>query len=253
MMYQFKEKKEPKHITNAWGRELIDEGMRYYVGKYLWLPCYEEIVNWLADNKSRGLLCLGDFGLGKTVICTQILTAMFDEWKWDYISISAYEMSRKVDEVKRHEIILIDDIGVEGEAVIYGEHRHIFNEIVDFAEKEKCLLILTSNLSGEEMIKKYGARTVDRLKQITKAVYFKGKSLRDGIKMDVNPSYAYGVCFDTPEEAERFAKEQERIRNGIENGDITLFDADALDAFDMMEALAERNGMAFKYGEEPND
>lgn len=253
MMYQFKEKKEPKRIANAWGRELIDEGMKYYVGNYSWLPCYEEIVNWLADNNGRGLLCLGDFGLGKTVICTQILTAMFDEWKWDYISISAYEMSRKIDEVKKHEVILIDDIGVEGESVVYGEHRHIFNEIVDFAEREKRLLILTSNLSGEEMTKKYGVRTVDRLKQITKAVYFKGKSLRALTKGEAKLSYAYGVRFDTEKEADDFAAEQERIRDGIKNGSITLFDEEARDAFEMMEALAESNGTAFKYGTEPND
>lgn len=253
MMYKFKEKKEQKRIANAWGRELIDEGMRYYVGNYSWLPCYDEIVNWLADNKGRGLLCLGDFGLGKTVICTQILTAMFDEWKWDYISISAYEISRKVDEVKKHEIILIDDIGVEGESVIYGEHRHIFNEIVDYAERERCLLILTSNLSGEEMIKKYGVRTVDRLKQMTKAVYFKGKSFRDSQKVEATHPYAYGVRFDTLEEADGFAREQERIRDSIENGSISIFDEDARDAFEMMEALAEKNGVDFKYGEEPND
>lgn len=253
MMYQFKEKKEPKRIANAWGRELIDEGMKYYIGNYSWLPCYEEIVNWLADNNGRGLLCLGDFGLGKTVICTQILTAMFDEGKWDYISISAYEMSRKIDEVKKHEVILIDDIGVEGESVVYGEHRHIFNEIVDFAEREMRLLILTSNLSGEEMTKKYGVRTVDRLKKITRAVYFKGKSLRTFTKKDVRHSYAYGVRFDTEKEADEFAAEQERIRDGIENGSITLFDEEARDAFEMMEALAEINGTAFKYGTEPND
>ena len=253
MMYTFKEKKTPKRINNAWGRELIDEGMSFYVGKYTWLQCYDEIVEWLADNGSKGLLCVGDFGLGKTVICTQILTAMFDEWKWDYICVSAYEMSRKVDEVKKHEIIIIDDFGVEGESVVYGEHRHIFNEIVDFAERNGIMLILTSNLSVEEMQIKYGVRTVDRLKKITKAVVFEGKSLRESTKGEAKPSYAYGVRFDTEKEADDFAAEQERIRDGIEHGSITLFDEEARDAFEMMEALEESNGTAFKYGTEPND
>lgn len=250
-MYKFKEKKEPKRIANAWGRELIDEGMKYYVGNYSWLPCYDEIVNWLADNNGRGLLCLGDFGLGKTVICTQIITAMFDEWKWDYISVSAYELSRKVDEIKKHDIIIIDDIGVEGEAVIYGEHRHILNEIVDFAERESALLIVTSNLSGEEMKGKYGIRTVDRLRKITKGVYFKGASLRNNYSSSNNNSpsmfYAYGLGFKTEKEADEFAAEQERIRDGIEKGSIMLFDKDASDAYELMEALSERNGTAYKY------
>lgn len=247
MMYTFKEKKTPKRINNAWGRELIDEGMSFYVGKYTWLQCYDEIVEWLADNGGKGLLCVGDFGLGKTIICTQILTAMFDEWKWDYICVSAYEMSRKVEEVKNHEIIIIDDFGVEGEAVVYGEHRHIFNEIVDFAERNGIMLILTSNLSVEEMQKKYGVRTVDRLKKITKAVVFEGKSLRDSTKGEVKLFYAYGLGFQTEKEADEFAAEQERIRDGIEKGSIMLFDKDASDAYELMEALSERNGTAYKY------
>lgn len=248
MMYTFKEKKTPKRINNAWGKELIDEGMSFYVGRYTWLQCYDEIVDWLADNGGKGLLCVGDFGLGKTVICTQIITAMFDEWKWDYICVSAYEMSRKIDEVKKHEIIIIDDFGVEGEAVVYGEHRHIFNEIVDFAERNGILLILTSNLSVEEMQKKYGVRTVDRLKKMTKAVVFEGKSLRDYTKGEAKYSYAYGIRFDTLEEADRFADEQDAIRDGIENGSISLFDDWAQDAYEMHEALSLVDGMAYKYG-----
>ena len=250
-MYTFKEKKTPKRINNAWGRELIDEGMSFYVGKYTWLQCYDEIVEWLADNGGKGLLCVGDFGLGKTFICTKILTAMFDEWKWDYICVSAYEMSRRVDDVKKHEIIIIDDFGVEGEAVVYGEHRHIFNEIVDFAERNGIMLILTSNLSVEEMQKKYGVRTVDRLKKITKAVVFEGKSLRGSTKGEAKPSYAYGVCFDTLQQADDFAAEQERIREGVENGTIRLFDDWAQDAYELNEALELIGNVAYKYGMKP--
>lgn len=253
MMYHFKEKKMPKRIQNAWGHELIDEGLSFYVGKHEWLSCYDDIVGWLSDNKCKGLFCVGDFGLGKTVICTQIITAMLDEWKWDYISVSAYEMSRKIDEIKRHDIIIIDDIGVEGESVIYGERRQIFNEIVDFAEKNALLLILTSNLSADELVRKYGIRTVDRLKDMTVAVVFEGESLRGSKELAAKEYYAYGVCFDTEAEADKFAAEQERIREGIENGRITLFDEEARDAFEMMEALAESHGTAFKYGTEPND
>lgn len=251
-MYTFKEKKTPRRINNAWGRELIDEGMSFYVGDYTWLQCYDEIVEWLADNGGKGLLCVGDFGLGKTVICTQILPVMFDEWKWDYISVSAYEISRKIDEIKKHDLIIIDDFGVEGEAVVYGERRHIFNEIVDFAERNGVLLILTSNLNAEEMQKKYGIRTLDRLKKITKAVVFEGKSLRDGTKGEIKYSYAYGVRFDTLEEADRFADEQKAIREGIENGTIKLFDGWAEDAFYLQEALSLVGDVAYKYGMQPS-
>lgn len=177
-MFKFKEKKQPRHIENAWGRELIDEGMKCFVGDYEWLPEYDGLVSWLADNKNKGLLCVGDFGRGKSLFCENILTAMFDAWGWRYISVSAYEIARKVDEIKTHDVVIIDDIGVEGEAVIYGEHRYIFNEIVDYAEKNGVLLILTSNLSNDELTRKYGIRTVDRMRKITEAIVFQGKSLR---------------------------------------------------------------------------
>lgn len=250
-MFTFKEKRNPKRIYNAWGKELIDEGMRFYVGDYTWLKCYDEIVEWLSDSKGKGLLCVGDFGLGKTVICTRILTAMFEEWKWDYISVSAYEMSRKIDEIKQHDIIVIDDFGVEGEAVVYGERRHIFCEIVDHAERNGVLLILTSNLSEEEMRKKYGVRTVDRLKMLTDAVVFEGKSLRGSKSPVGSASYAYGVRFETLEEADKFANEQDAIRDGVENGTIRLFDGWAEEAYELNEALFLKGDVAYKYGMQP--
>ena len=37
------------------------------------LPAYREVATWLADNNSRGLICVGSCGLGKSVICCQAL------------------------------------------------------------------------------------------------------------------------------------------------------------------------------------
>ena len=44
--------------------------------------------------------------------------------------------------------------------------------------KKGKLLILTTNLSIDELREKYGERTVDRLRAITKTVLFTGESLR---------------------------------------------------------------------------
>lgn len=243
----FKGKKEPKRICNAWGKELLNEGMRFYLGDYEWIEAYDEIVNWLADNNGMGLLCAGDFGTGKTIICENIITAMFDEWKWDYITLSAYEMSRKIEEIKKHDIVIIDDVGVEGEAVIYGEHRNIFNEIVDFAEKNRVLLILTTNLDVKEMKAKYGIRTVDRLNHITKDVIFHGKTFRKPTEVK-QKYYVFGQSFDTEEEADKFEAEQLSIRSRIQKREIRLYDDYAEDAYELNEALEEKNGTVYKYG-----
>ena len=88
---------------------------------------------------------------------------------------------------------------------------------------------------------------------MTEAVVFEGESLRGSKELAAKEYYAYGVRFDTEAEADKFAAEQERIREGIENGSISLFDEWARDAYFLQEALAVVNGVAFKYGEQPND
>ena len=64
----------------------------------------------------------------------------------------------------------MDDIGTENLSVKYGEKRLAFAELTDEAEKKGKLLILTTNLSIDELREKYGERTVDRLRAITKTV-----------------------------------------------------------------------------------
>ena len=87
-------------------------------------------------------------------------------------------MNADIDTVKRNHIIYIDDIGTESYSVKYGEKRFAFPEIVDEAEKKGKLLILSTNLSLDEIAQKYGERTMDRLVSITARVKFQGASLR---------------------------------------------------------------------------
>ena len=60
----------------------------------------------------------------------------------------------------------------------YGNRNIRFPDIVDEAEKKGNLLIFSTNCSQEKMMEKYGDRTVDRLRAITKKIVFRGKSLR---------------------------------------------------------------------------
>ena len=95
--------------------------------------------------------------------------------------VSCYDsqqMNAELDSVKQKHIIYVDDIGTENLSVKYGEKRLAFAELTDEAEKKGKLLILTTNLSIDELREKYGERTVDRLRAITKTVLFTGVSLR---------------------------------------------------------------------------
>lgn len=161
-------------------KNVLWAGIRYFTGeKAIWLPEYDGVANWLSDNKGRGLLCFGNCGRGKTLICSKILPLVLNHYCHKIVSCyDSQQMNAELDAVKQKHIICIDDIGTENLSIKYGEKRLAFAELADDAEKKGKLLIITTNLSIEELRDKYGERTLDRLRAITKTVHFNGVSLR---------------------------------------------------------------------------
>lgn len=140
---------------------------------------YRPIVDWMTDNKGKGLLMFGGCGLGKSVIGMYILPLLIKDVHKKVVNIfSAQELNKKIDEILKLHIIYIDDIGTEDNLNSYGNKRMPFAELCDDAEKKGKLLILTTNLSINELTERYGDRVVDRLIATTKAVPFTGDSLR---------------------------------------------------------------------------
>lgn len=140
---------------------------------------YRPIVDWMTDNKGKGLLMFGGCGLGKSVIGMYILPLLIKDVHKKVVNIfSAQEFNQKIDEILKLHIIYIDDIGTEDNLNSYGNKRMPFAELCDAAEKKGKLLILTTNLSIDELTQRYGDRVVDRLIATTKAVPFTGDSLR---------------------------------------------------------------------------
>ena len=173
-------KKVSIHIDNA--KLLLCNGLKYYCGESaVWQPEYEEVAEWLTDNKGRGLWLCGECGRGKTLIGAKILPVLFNFYHFPRKIISLYDakdLNSKFDDIVKKHIIYIDDVGKESVDVNYGNRNLRFPDIVDEAEKKGKLLMFTTNLSQEKMVEKYGERTVDRLRAITKKIVFRGKSLR---------------------------------------------------------------------------
>ena len=155
-------------------------GIMFFTDKRAsWQPEYGNVADWLVDNKGRGLLCLGNCGRGKTLICGKIIPILLNHFCNKVVSCyDAQQLNANLDAVKQKHIIYVDDIGTEFLSVKYGEKRLSFAELVDEAEKKGKLLIISTNLSLSELQQKYGERTVDRLRAITTPVVFKGDSLR---------------------------------------------------------------------------
>ena len=171
---------EPMKIAIPNAKDVLWRGLNYFINNgSVWLPEYDEIASWLSDNRGRGLLCYGNCGRGKSLICWKIIPVLLHFYYKKIVSCyDAQQMNADIDLVKRGHIVYIDDVGTENVSVKYGERRMAFPELVDEAEKRGKLLILTTNLSLDEISQKYGERTMDRLVAITKPIKFKGESLR---------------------------------------------------------------------------
>lgn len=159
----------------------LQDGIRYFCKEQaVWSQDYVPIAEWLADNKGRGLLMTGNCGTGKTLIGSRIIPLLLYHYCGRLMAFQypAQEINNKADKILKNKIIVIDDIGRENLLNSYGNKRWVFPEIVDAAERQGKLLILTTNLDPKHLAEKYDDRTMDRLRALTKIVPFTGKSLR---------------------------------------------------------------------------
>lgn len=174
-------------IPNA--EERLRGGLDYFVNvfsrgavtKAIWNEAnYRPVVDWMTDNQGRGLLMIGNCGLGKSLIGKYILPYLIRDSCRKVVNIfSAQELNSKPDEIlELYHIVSIDDIGTENVSNIYGNKRIPFMELCDAAEQKGKLLICSTNLTLDELSEKYGERTIDRLRATTKVVPFVGQSLR---------------------------------------------------------------------------
>lgn len=146
---------------------------------YVWLPEYNTIVEWLTDNNSKGLMLMGNCGVGKTVMCCYVIPGimLIHDGKV-YKPISAHNLHERMTALKFDELCIIDDIGVEVPGNEYGIRHEDFVELVDFAENQKKILILTTNLNAQELAARYGERVMDRLRGLVRCIPIPGNSLR---------------------------------------------------------------------------
>lgn len=168
------------YIKTPDAKRILARGIRHFVGdNAVWLDEYDQVADWLEDNKGLGLFCAGNCGRGKSVICQKVLPVIFKYWHRKVVNtVTAVDLNKRFDEISQYKLISVDDIGTETGAVVYGESHDYIQELIDLAERKQKLLIITTNLNIKEVGRKYGDRTVDRLRALTKCVIFEGESLR---------------------------------------------------------------------------
>lgn len=164
-------------------RNVLFNTLSYFLSaegrKPLWLPEYEQVAGWLAGNGGRGLFLFGNCGRGKSVLCRYVLPAILLTHMRKVVAVyDVQEMNRDIDGVLSKHIVSLDDVGTEEISVKYGEKRLAFAEVMDAAEKYGKLVIVSTNLTLEELRQRYGDRVVDRIRATMLRVAFNGNSLR---------------------------------------------------------------------------
>ena len=155
------------------------KAFNYYdktIDEYKHLPAYDEIIDWMVDTKGKGLILMGECGLGKSIILKYVIPVIFHTKTNKVLkSVPAIELVQ----VDRNEkpFLLIDDIGTESIKNDYGTKIDAVAESISYAEDSSKTIIITTNLTPKDLKERYDERTLDRLRRC-KVVTFDGDSLR---------------------------------------------------------------------------
>jgi len=161
-------------------KEMFIKAFNHYdqtVGTYKHLPEYDAIIDWMVDTKGRGLMLMGECGLGKSTILNYVIPAIFrTKTKKSLVSTPAKELKEVVK--SNASFIIIDDLGTESIKNDYGTKIDAVADAISYAEDSSKTLLITTNLASKALKERYDERTLDRLRKC-KVVVIKGKSFRD--------------------------------------------------------------------------
>ena len=161
---------------------------------YQHLPEYDEVVDWMTNTKDQGLLLMGDCGRGKSIIATGVVPVLLQMKKHYSMVVHSQDMNRPhpeaqiyyygqrpdtyLDKLLKVWYPIVDELGVENQLNDYGERCEGFNLLINAVERYHRTIFITTNLTENELLARYGERTLDRLSHLCRIVKFKGESLR---------------------------------------------------------------------------
>jgi len=164
-----------KTCKELFGKTFFEVDHTY--GEFKYIKEYDQIIEWMTNTNGKGLALFGSVGNGKTIINSFVMPVLF------YVKFNKILRPQEANKLTKESLnkwaLLIDDIGTEFIVNDYGTKIDMVTDAINDAEHHSKLLFLTSNLTKDELINKYGLRTFDRIKRLCKIVIFSGKSLRN--------------------------------------------------------------------------
>lgn len=168
----------------------VDGTVKYYQT----LEEYYQVFRWMQNTEGKGLLLMGSCGRGKSVIASGIIPVLFRMKGMILHPVHAQDMHKPtpqqpylgygqrpetwLDYLQRTGHPIIDELGSEMQFNDYGEKCEGFNLVINAAERYNRPMFITTNLTEEQILSRYGERTLDRLRQLCLTVRFTGESLR---------------------------------------------------------------------------
>lgn len=144
----------------------------------VYIPEHDEIIDWMTDTKGKGLILVGDCGRGKSSIITGVIPVIFNmKFKKLIFPKAATDLIEAKNYLQDY-FFCIDDVGTESIKNNYGEKSEVFVSVMDNAERYFKPVFLSTNLTGQQIIDRYGKRTMDRIVRLCRIVKFKGESFR---------------------------------------------------------------------------
>lgn len=166
--------------------------VKFQLDKRIWEIC-KLTAKWLTEDKKTGLLFYGAPGNGKTTIAKAIQKLVnslnyseYESERCELIMVSALELEKivinepeKFERFKKCPMLCIDDLGMESPSIkSYGNEIEPIPEIIYHRYDKQLLTIATSNLTDEDLAKRYGERIADRFREMFDRIPFNHKSYR---------------------------------------------------------------------------
>ena len=165
------------------------------IERYEYLPEYDEIIDWMTNTHGKGLMLMGDCGRGKSIILTRVIPVLLgmqvkrriypvhaSEFAWVYefakSTIGFQPNDTNLVYLTKAEFPIIDELGVEPMMNDYGEKYEGFNVMLNSAERRLAPVFVSTNLTEQQILDRYGERTIDRLAHLCRTIHFEGDSLR---------------------------------------------------------------------------
>lgn len=142
---------------------------------------YEDVAKWLGDNKGKGLLLMGQCGLGKSMLVKYVIPFIIGrEYGKCFKIVDATELRTKeqVDDAMQYRFIVLDDVGSEEIIRDYGNIVDGVSSIISSAERDGKFLLISTNLAAKQLRERYGDRVIDRLRGACKQIAITGESNR---------------------------------------------------------------------------